>query len=183
MICQAVTAKGSPCTRVAKVEKKGRHYCRQHANPEVTGKRPGCTEDLVAEIARYLKAGVTVRDTCGAVGIAESTFYTWQERGEADLKQGLETRHSEFVKKSTHARAVARAAAVTHIRSAMGGDWRAAAWFLERADSENWGKRERQEITGANGGPIVSADANDPEVRKLAAKLLRRRVEATDDSA
>lgn len=39
------------------------------------------------------------------------------------------------------------------------------------------------EVTGAEGGPIVSTDVDDPEVRKLAAKLLRRRVEASDDPA
>lgn len=55
---------------------------------------------------------------------------------------------------------------------------RAVEALLDRA----YGKPGQSlEVTGAEGGPIMSADVNDPEVRKLATELLRRRVEATDD--
>jgi len=32
--------------------------------------------------------------------------------------------------------------------------WQAAAWWLERSHHERWGRREKQELTGTDGGPI-----------------------------
>ena len=38
-------------------------------------------KSLQGKIVKLLKSGVSISDTCQQVGIAESTFYEWQQRG------------------------------------------------------------------------------------------------------
>jgi hypothetical protein len=42
-------------------------------------------------------------------------------------------------------------------QAANNGTWQAASWLLERKHGERWGRNDkiRQEITGANGAPVV----------------------------
>lgn len=40
-------------------------------------------------------------------------------------------------------------------------DWKAAAFWLERRRVQDWGSRQKVEVTGADGGPIETAPAFD----------------------
>jgi hypothetical protein len=85
-------------------------------------------------------------------GIAESTYHRWIERGEAG-----ESPFREFSELTRASRAEARSKHVRTIRKAgREGDWKAAAWFLERSDRANWGRTvdAKVEHSGPNGGPI-----------------------------
>ncbi len=55
--------------------------------------------------------------------------------------------------------------AIATIRRAMPDDWKAAAFYLERTDPQNWGRSTRHEHSGPEGGAIpaeVTAGAIDP---------------------
>lgn len=141
--CTATTQKGTRCTRNATQGK----VCPLHVEGAKVG-RPSLLPEVREDFLKYLRAGATIKDACGIVGIHVATYYGWLERGEADVEAGVESDYSEFFEASTHARAYARASAVAHIRTAMSDDWRAAAWYLERSDSENWGRQEKVEHSG-----------------------------------
>lgn len=68
------------------------------------------------------------------------------------------------------ARAAAEVRALHQINSAMGTNWQAAAWFLERTKPDQYGRRERINLEGsAEGEPIkvVTVDALEEKMAKL----------------
>ena len=60
------------------------------------------------------------------------------------------------------------------VKAAHDGTWTAAAWWLERRRREHYGKQERVEVTGADGGPVRFIDSLDDH-EKLA---LREAIDA-----
>jgi hypothetical protein len=76
------------------------------------------------------------------------------------------------------ARADARVGAIATIRRAMPEDWKAAAFYLERTDPANWGRRTAHEHSGPKGEPIdARIDIND-ETREAIRELGRSRARA-----
>jgi len=71
---------------------------------------------------------------CQAVGIGETTFYEWlKDEGKPDI--------SDTIIEKAEATAIIRN--LTIIQLAAQKNWQAAAWFLERKDYKNWGRREQ----------------------------------------
>jgi hypothetical protein len=102
------------------------------------GRRCDLTKTLQAKIAKHLRAGNSVKDTCDFVGIGETAFYEWIKRGDRG-----DTRFVSFAKVTRRARADGRGKCVNTIKTAAReGDWKAAAWFLERSDPVNWGRQD-----------------------------------------
>lgn len=127
------------------------------------------TDELALEIAKHLIRGSSIADACALAGIAESTYHAWVKRGEAG-----ESPFAEFSELTRAARAEARTRLVRVVRrAATEGDWKAAAWFLERSDRSNWGRTvdAKVEHSGPNGGPI------EIDVTKLTDDELRAIVE------
>jgi len=119
------------------------------------------TEETIERLCEAIALGETYVGACVYAGIAFDTFNEWRKgeypRGaDKDLK-------AAFSERLTRAEAEASMAALRSIRrAAMDGDWRAAAWWLERRRPESFG-RKPVEISGPNGGPI--------EIRALAEKI------------
>lgn len=122
--------------------------------------------EVEAQILDNLKTGAFVEEAAAAAGVAKSTVYAEMERN-PDFKDAV-----------TRARGEARLAAVECVRrAAADGDWKAAAFYLERTDPQSWGRSTRHEHSGPAGGPIKTEqvpDYADPEVRDAADKLLGR---------
>jgi hypothetical protein len=100
------------------------------------------TPELIEQLIKYIEAGNYYKTACEAVGLGESTFYEW-------LKE-----KPEFLESIKKAEAQAIVRNLTIIQLAAKKNWQAAAWFLERKDFKNWGKKE---LVGGieDGAPII----------------------------
>lgn len=113
------------------------------------------TQDTTDKICLAIRAGNYAKVAAEMAGIGETTYYRWLELGQ---KEGASKVYREFWESIKRAEADAEVAAVALIRQAANnGTWQAASWLLERKHGERWGRNDklRQEITGANGSPVV----------------------------
>lgn len=91
------------------------------------------TPEMQQQIITVLGSGVPIKDMCAFVGITETTYYAWMDRGRKARKG--DDLFVEFSKSATAARVRARVGAVAVIRkSIQDGDSEDARWFLERSD-------------------------------------------------
>ena len=128
------------------------------------GRKTKLTAEFITDAAKLIAGGNTVATVAAYMGIADSTWYDWMGRGERE-KGSLFSEFSEAIKKSQSVAKIAMLSVVT--QAARDGNWQAAAWFMERTDPDNYGRRDRvkQEITGKNGGPIQVVKV--PDLSKL----------------
>ena len=130
----------------------------------MAGRRTRLKPEIAQKIINALRGGSTKLAAIGSVGVPESTFYGWLERGER-ARSGRFLEFSESVKKAEADAAIRNATLVQ--KAAMGVDvlekttrtmpngsivvtekksqpqWQAAAWWLERKFPDEWGRRER----------------------------------------
>jgi hypothetical protein len=119
------------------------------------------TSEVRDAILASIEAGAYAEQAARAAGIAPSTFYAWRERGEAGEEPFL-----EFVEALRAREAIAEIVAVTVLRdAAAGGDWRAAAHFLERRFPQRWRRHDSTEITTVE--PATRAEVTWAEISSL----------------
>ena len=100
-------------------------------------------------------------------GVHPETVSNWLKRGEA-ASTGV---FAEFFDGFTRAEAAAEAKAIRAWQEAISQDWRAARDFLARRFPERWADRSRVELTGRDGGPVRTADA-EPDLSRLTVEEL-----------
>jgi len=106
--------------------------------------RSKLSETTQATIRAALEAGNTRAAAAQAAGITPETLRLWMRKGE---KQA-EGRHRTLARTVEQAEAQAETEAVAEIRAAwQRGEWRAAAWWLERRRPETY--RERKDRGGS----------------------------------
>jgi hypothetical protein len=151
--------------------------------------RPTALLEQVKEQALldYIRIGTPVRKAVTASGIAEKTFYNWMSRGMSERERLSMTPNAkenpseviflQFLQRVEQARAEAIAKKVAVIaKSGNDGDWRAAAWWLERQVPEEFGKTDRFEIGGTNGEAIkVQVEMGDLEDKIAKVLAIRKR--------
>lgn len=93
-----------------------------------------------------LKCKCNISAACREVGISRQTHHNWL-KGDPDYEQAINDLDDEMV----------------HNMESLFYKWaiekkslRATQWFLERRDRKRYGRNERIELTGADGGPISS---------------------------
>jgi len=131
------------------------------------GRPTKLTRKLIAEMATVLAAGNTMDKSADYCGIDGATAFRWQARGRAEQARlakskrakpkASERPYCDFSDAVKKARAKAQVRAVAIINLAAPTNWTAAAWFLERSDPDHWGRKERREHTGLDGGPIAAS--------------------------
>lgn len=149
------------------------------------GKPTLLNDELQEKIVELIKLGNYAEDAAGAVGIGRTTFFLWMARGRAESERlklmpdaeplELETPYVNFMNAVEKARdeATARNVAVIQ-KAAHNGDWKAAAWYLERTRQKTYGRAERVEMTGADGEPMkMVVDVGDLE-QKIAQVMAKR---------
>ncbi len=152
-------------------------------NPTKTDKRKpsaskGAATKLTAKtvqaITKALGKGASYKVAAAYGDISEGTMHQWRKD------------HPEFSEQVKRARAEAVMARVERIETAAkSGSWQADAWWLERAEREDWGRHEKVEHTGDGGGPVViirpeykeapSKNGAEPGRAEVLADLRRKR--------
>jgi hypothetical protein len=84
-------------------------------------------------------------------GISVRTLRDWVNRGQAD---GAKDPYRSFALDYDKCRAIAVARNVGLIQKAADDDWRAAAWWLERAHPQDFGVAQRIQLSGDPDAPI-----------------------------
>ncbi len=127
------------------------------------GRRTKLTPTRAQRVCARLREGYVISAACKLSGIAEATFYNWSARGRREPASEFR----EFLESVQYARDLAEDAALRVIMAAarprtirtvrevttrtgvtievsesmVRGDWRAAAWYLERTRPEGYGRR------------------------------------------
>ena len=121
-----------------------------------------CTPERVDELCKAAELGATRAHAAQYAGITRATLQEWL-RSDKPL-------HVAFAERYREAEAHGKLALLATIRKASSKQWQAAAWMLERTWPNEYGRRERVEVTGAAGGPVQLAALSDDALRRLAAE-------------
>ena len=97
------------------------------------------------QICDYVAQGHTREVAAQACGIVSTTLYRWMKRGERQP----DGPYGEFCRALKRADLEVELACLRQIKeAAQNGDWRAAAWTLERRYPEKWGRRRARRSEG-----------------------------------
>jgi hypothetical protein len=138
------------------------------------------TPELQDRVVAYVRAGNYVETAAAAAGVSKVSLYDWLKRGARG-----EAPYDAFADAMAQAVAMAEARDVALIGKAAETQWQAAAWRLERKFPDRYGRRERHEVSGPDGGPIPVAVDADPQALhdRLAALLAKAAAPAADPAA
>jgi hypothetical protein len=100
------------------------------------------TPEVEKELLQLIQAGVPKDEAAAAVGVHRATFYRWQADN-ATFATAVEKAFGRCV-----------ATKVLRIRKAEDDSWQAAAWWLERRMRQDFGRVDRMELTGKDGGSV-----------------------------
>lgn len=100
------------------------------------------TDQLCDDICNDIKAGVPIKHAAIAHGISKSTFYDWYGKGE----QAKSGKFKKFYDKVEEAKSVAVTLRARRIYKAGEDCWQADAWWLERVDPDNFGKKDFHDV-------------------------------------
>lgn len=120
------------------------------------------TDQLCDDICNDIKAGVPIDHAAIAHGITRATFYNWYNKGE-DAKSG---KFKKFYDKVEEAKSVAITLRARRIYKAGETSWQADAWWLERVDPDNFGKKEYHKHEAD-----INADVKSENIVKLERSL------------
>ena len=137
------------------------------------------------ELLNLIVLGLPVNKAVAMVNISESTFYGWMSRGMVERdrlatingakRKPEEAIYLNFLESLTRARAEAIAKKVAVISStASQGDWKAAAWWLERQVPEDFGRVDKQEVL-SHSVSEVRVTVTMGELQEKIAKVLESR--------
>ena len=120
------------------------------------------TDKLCDEICNDIKAGVPIKHASISHGITERTFYNWFEKG----KEAKSGKFRKFYDKIQEAKSVAITLRARRIYKAGETSWQADAWWLERVDPDNFGKKEYHKHEAD-----INADVKSENIVKLERSL------------
>jgi hypothetical protein len=145
-----------------------------------TGRPTKLTAALARAITDAVRLGLPLAVACARAGVGVATVSEWVARGEGRDPDRRPTKaYADFAAALRKARADDQARRIDRIEQAARGgavvqrathtkpdgtttvtekyaepQWTADAWHLERSDPAHWGRRDRHEVTGRDGGPV-----------------------------
>ena len=106
------------------------------------GRPTKLTPELQERVCQLLRAGNFVDAAVKAAGISPATHYDWIKRGDPGRRAKKDARDRAYRAEVEAALDAVEANALEQIAfAARNGQWRAAAWYLERAHPDRWAKR------------------------------------------
>lgn len=137
------------------------------------------TKAVHKKIVDFVRKGNSVTDAGLRSGLGKDLIWYWLECGKKQPERYPE--YAQLVADIEQARAEMRGDIVDNIvtvgTSGAPGTWQAGAWYLERTDPENWGRKDKVEHTGERAGPQTQINAMvliDTDAREAARDLLKR---------
>ena len=139
--------------------------------PKTSGRPPELTEDVIKAVVNALLVGNYFETAVASAGFHKDTGYDWLKKG-AKQPGTIYAQFSDAVRKAeadSEARDVMLIELAAHgskaqfdaqgnkIRDEIPRDPKVAMWRLERKHPKRWGKTEKHELTGKDGGPIVNS--------------------------
>jgi hypothetical protein len=120
--------------------------------------RPSKLDDeTIKKLNAALRVGLSQKKSAIYAGIGETTFYRWQRRfneideacqGDPDNIGNVEDLELwdfwQSIKKAKVTGEISHLGVIS--KAAENGVWQASAWFLERSNPEEWGKRDRNQL-------------------------------------
>ena len=103
-----------------------------------TGRKTKLTPEVRKRIIQALQLGASFKDAAEYGDICYKTFYRWFKKG----KENQKSEYNEFYKLVSKARSNFNLKLLLRIEQAASeGNWRAAAWLLERRCRDEYGKK------------------------------------------
>lgn len=134
------------------------------------GRPTKLTQAISDKIVEAILAGNYQDAAARYAGIDPATFYRWMQKGD-----GSDDHYGEFREAVENAKAAAEVENVAIIRrAARDGTWQAAAWWLERTRPQKYGRKERYEVTGAEGGSL-QVDVSMQDLEEKVSRILDTR--------
>lgn len=118
------------------------------------------TKELIKEASKLVAAGNYDKDVYPILGVDKATWYRWLNEGEK-AKSGIKRYFYDTIKKAEK-EAIARNVALIQ-RAAQDGNWQAAAWWLERKYFEDWGRKDKVDLSADKDGFKVIVEYVDKE--------------------
>lgn len=135
------------------------------------------TEEVHRQVCESVAKGRSLKDSGLLAGLGKETLDTWMYQGRHDPEKYPHL--AKLVEDIEVARAERRAEAVDAIvqvgQSGQPGSWQSNAWYLERTDPENWGRKDKVEhVNDAPKQQINQVILVDSGAREAAFDLLER---------
>ena len=136
-------------------------------------------KNLEKQICNDIKAGVPITHAAVMNGIDASTFYAWYNKGKV-AKSG---KFRDFYLNVEEAKSVAIGLRVKRIYKAGEVDWKSDAWWLERVDPENFGRKDHHKIESENTNINFNMKSDDEVLKEHAdtiTRFIERRIKPED---
>ncbi len=122
------------------------------------GRPTKLTPEVIKRIASALKAGAYPENAAAWAGVKPSTLRSWlYAAAQPGCKSKILREFSAALDKALSEAELSDIGVIT--RAAQSGDWKAAAWRLERRFPKRWGRRDASTVTVQGGSKPVGIAA------------------------
>lgn len=139
--------------------KPKKKYIRAAEKPKYAkrGQPTKFTPKTKEKILKAIRLGLSITKACNVAGIEYNTYRNWETKALYEK----EPDYVDFFQECERAKDEREAFHLNQIvQASRDGTWQASAWFLERSLPQVYGRQNKVELTGKDGGPIQSQNMN-----------------------
>ena len=121
-----------------------------------TGPR-SMTKHMVSRLLYAIDHGMPITKATDYAGIHYSTWRAWVVEAEESFQRGAENEYTRLIAQVKEHQADFAMRQMDKIDGSP--SWTAAAWMLERVFPKDFGNKQAVELSGPDGGPVVTTNA------------------------